>query len=104
MCCKFKTEMIVKVVTGENNSEIEWCSLEFQGDLIPGHNNDLLGMINIHGDSATLTLDYQLLYGQVISLEKPLLVTNLQEDSTLQVIAVIYKKIIFNTRPQPRIE
>jgi hypothetical protein len=91
--------MIVRIETGDGT---EWCCLEFQGDILPGDDNKL-GSITLNGDDATLVLDHQILQGRLKRLEKPLIVTSDKEMNTLEVVAIVRSKIIFNSRPQPRI-
>ncbi len=89
-------------LVGEKESISTWCIVEFQGDLIPGH-DDILGKIIVKGDTATLALENQLLEGQVVRLERPIIITsNDQENSALSLVAIVQKKILFNLRPQPR--
>lgn len=91
--------MIVKVNSSSNRTE--WCCLEFQGEILSeGH--EKLGDLSLNGNDATLVLDHQILQGQVQKLEKPLVITSDTESNTLEVVAIIQKKIIFNSRPQPR--
>jgi hypothetical protein len=98
--------MLVQLI-GEKESTHSWSIVEFQGDLIPGnHHDDILGKIIVKGNVATLELDNQLLEGQVVRLERPILITSNDQgnsNSVLNLVAVVQKKILFNLRPQPRI-
>lgn len=93
--------MIVRIDVAGNGTQ-EWCCIEFQGDIISGE-DDRLGNLSTHGNDATLVLDHQILTGKILILEKPLIVTTDHENNTLEIVAIITKKIIFNSRPQPRI-
>jgi hypothetical protein len=91
--------MIVQV--NSCSEQKEWCCLEFQGEILSeGH--EKLGNLSLNGNDATLLLDHQILQGRVQKLEKPLVITSDTESNTLEIVAVVQKKIIFNSRPQPR--
>jgi hypothetical protein len=91
--------MIVRIETGDGT---EWCCIEFQGDILPGDDHKL-GNLTLNGNEANLVLDHQILQGRLLKLEKPLIVTSDKETNTLEIVAIIRNKIIFNSRPQPRI-
>lgn len=95
--------MIVRIEQPAGDETPEWCCLEFQGEIVLGEGEDMLGNLSLNGNDVTLLLDHQILTGRVHKLEKPLVITNDLDTNHLEIVAVIKKKIIFNTRPQPRI-
>ena len=97
--------MILRIIN--ENSVSEWCVLEFQGDIVA--TDGLEARIQITDDQVLLGIGQQILQGQLKTLEKPLMIATRSEtdhdgNRSLSTVAFIYRKILFDTRPQPRTE
>jgi hypothetical protein len=95
--------MILKIVN--ENSISEWCVLEFQGEIVAL--NGLEARIQVCEDQVLLGIGQQILQGQLKTLEKPLMIATRSEtdqsgNRSLSAVAFVYRKILFDTRPQPR--
>eukprot|EP00002_Diphylleia_rotans_P006790 TRINITY_DN1618_c0_g3_i1.p1 TRINITY_DN1618_c0_g3~~TRINITY_DN1618_c0_g3_i1.p1 ORF type:complete len:117 (-),score=27.32 TRINITY_DN1618_c0_g3_i1:65-415(-) len=103
-------------LTVSNDGIAEWAILEYQGTLelegADSWSNTEIGAFSIKGNKVWLTIANHQLEGAIEALKKPLLVMKKptaprgdEMDTTPQLsiesVAVVRKKIIFNTRPKP---
>ncbi|CAH8629996.1 unnamed protein product [Schistosoma margrebowiei] len=105
----FLSNMIIPI-HGPNGEVSEWLMIELQGDVLSKTNSPLAGknLGDLHfsqenGDPVLL-IGHHVLFGKVVALEKPMLVTKRNTTSgSLQydIVSVIRRKLLFKTRPKP---
>lgn len=103
--------MLVKIPENQNGEAEEWSMIELQGTLETRHPVPLSGRFIgdlhfTHKDVPVLIIGHHILYGKVVSLEKPygIMVKERAEDggpTNYNITAVIKKKLLFKTRPKP---
>ena len=95
--------MLIKVKS--EDSEAEWCALEFQGEIVgEPFNGELLGEITVMSSSnASMDIGMHTMTGKIVTLPKPFLIfDNKATEGVINCIGVIRKKIIFDSRPNQR--
>ncbi|KAL3859936.1 hypothetical protein ACJMK2_010115 [Sinanodonta woodiana] len=115
---------IVIKVPREDNTLSEWAMIELQGSLETRHpvalNGRFIGDLHFtKKDVPVLIIGHHILYGKVVTLEKPFAVLvkdseqrsenepmetedeNVNKGTSYSVTAIIKKKLLFKTRPKP---
>eukprot|EP01041_Mallomonas_annulata_P003723 gene3723-7398_t len=95
--------MLIKILNNEENVS-EWCLLEFQGEIVGDSLAGCdLGTLTISEDgvSTEMEVGQHVLRGRVEKLHKAFVLVQ-KTKNNLEIKGYAKKKIIFNTRPQPR--
>ncbi|CAH8645944.1 unnamed protein product [Schistosoma rodhaini] len=97
-------------IHGPDGEVNEWLMIELQGDVMSKTDSPLEGknLGDLHfsqenGDPILL-IGHHVLFGKLVALEKPMLVTKRNTTSgSLQydIVSVIRRKLLFKTRPKP---
>lgn len=89
-------------IRNESTNDMEWCLVEFQGEIMGDLEGCNLGQLEIsdEGKTARMEIGQQVLQGQVSTLNKAFLVVQ-KIDTNLSISGYVKKKIMFNSRPQP---
>ncbi|CAH8559888.1 unnamed protein product [Schistosoma turkestanicum] len=97
-------------IHGPNGEANEWVMIELQGDVLSKTNSPLAGrnLGDLHFSKQTgdpiLLIGHHVLFGKVVALEKPMLVTRkstISGSMQYDVVSVIRRKLLFKTRPKP---
>ena len=102
----FKTMLIEVKFYPSDESEAEWCLLEFQGEIAGApFNGELLGEITTTSSSnAKMDIGMHTLTGKIVTLGKPFLIFDSKAtQGDISCVGIVKKKIIFDTRPNQRI-
>ncbi|XP_052818682.1 chromosome transmission fidelity protein 8 homolog isoform X2 [Mya arenaria] len=96
---------------GDAGKPQEWAMIELQGTLETRHpvpfSGRFIGDLHFtHKDVPVLIIGHHILYGKLVSLEKPygILVKDRQADTahaSYTITAIIRKKLLFKNRPKP---
>ncbi|XP_045191603.1 chromosome transmission fidelity protein 8 homolog [Mercenaria mercenaria] len=106
-------QVVVKIPESQHGQPNEWAMIELQGTLETRHPVPLggrfIGDLHFtHKDVPVLIIGHHILYGKVMTLEKPygIMVKDTSQEETggppnYHITAVIKKKLLFKTRPKP---
>ncbi|KAL4235401.1 Chromosome transmission fidelity protein 8 [Mactra antiquata] len=103
----------VRIPSAGDGETKEWAMIELQGSLetrnpVPLGGKFIGDLHFTHKDVPVLIIGHHILYGKVVTLEKPygIMVKDTSSSDTTagtsyNIIAVIKKKLLFKTRPKP---
>jgi len=101
--------MIIELQGNQESREKEWCVVEFQGEITGDVAGNELGSMRVASDgSVEMIIGQNTLDGNLVALKSPLLVFEKQKGGTtdsegksLELQGIVYKKVVFRSRPKP---
>ncbi|XP_025411468.1 chromosome transmission fidelity protein 8 homolog isoform X2 [Sipha flava] len=100
--------ILVKLINNGCSSPPEWAAIEVQGELESRHHSQLecqyIGDLfaTIKDNAPILIIGHHILYGKMLTFEKPLAVMRKKGETEEYIVeAIVTKKLLFKDRPKP---